>query len=240
MKNIFFLFRRSHFTAGIKTAKEAVLPWIPEDYPASKSPGLHETLAVVNTGLLSPSRLPPDTSKDEASAVNVDDDVFRSDPILEATVVQNLRERFQFPTPGDVKAGKQSTPQVNRILSLPGETEACNKELSRITSKKDPSDVRAAGRKAANRKRSSHVTKLCFLVVLVFGLSWLPLQLYLLMAYCGFKPQNKWYQAYRPLCHVLAYSNASVNPIIYHYVSRDFRQSLRRMTAKFRAWWRRQ
>ena len=200
---------------------------------------------VANTALLSPSSPPSDMSRDEVCAVSVEDvlqsvpriePVAQSVPRIEPVAVQ-VWERIQFPAPEDGIAATNSVPQMGRILSLQGETQVYSMELS-TASKMDLTEVRAAGRKTANRKRSSHVTKLCFLVVLVFGLSWLPLQLYLLMAYCGFKPQNKWYQAYRPLCHVLAYSNASVNPIIYHYVSRDFRQSLGRMATKFRAWWR--
>lgn len=78
-------------------------------------------------------------------------------------------------------------------------------------------------------RRNSYATRISIAIVVVFGLCWLPLDIHLLMAYYGVQPQSRSYEVFRLLCHVLAYSNSCMNPFIYHYVSTDFRQSLRNL-----------
>lgn len=73
-------------------------------------------------------------------------------------------------------------------------------------------------------RRASHVTRVLVVVVVVFAACWLPLHIHLLVAYCGVQPAQRWYEIYRVLAHCLAYANSCMNPVIYSYVSSDFRR----------------
>ena len=72
-------------------------------------------------------------------------------------------------------------------------------------------------------RRASHVTRVLVVVVVVFAACWLPLHIHLLVAYCGIQPAQRWYEVYRVMAHCLAYANCCMNPVIYSYVSSDFR-----------------
>lgn len=73
-------------------------------------------------------------------------------------------------------------------------------------------------------RRASHVTRVLVVVVVVFAVCWLPLHIHLLIAYCGVQPARRWYEIYRVLAHCLAYANCCMNPVIYSYVSSDFKR----------------
>jgi len=73
-------------------------------------------------------------------------------------------------------------------------------------------------------RRTSHVTRVLVVVVAVFAVCWLPLHVHLLVVYSGAQPTGRWYQVYRVLAQCLAYSNSCMNPVIYSYVSTDFRR----------------
>lgn len=73
-------------------------------------------------------------------------------------------------------------------------------------------------------RRNSRVTRVLVVVVAVFAVCWLPLHVHLLVAYSGAQPTRRWYEIYRVLAHCLAYSNSCMNPVIYSYVSTDFRR----------------
>ena len=74
-------------------------------------------------------------------------------------------------------------------------------------------------------ERSRHVTKIVILVVTVFAVCWLPLQLHLLVAYYYGVPDTNFYKICLLVWHCLTYSNSLLNPIIYNFFSRDFRES---------------
>lgn len=73
-------------------------------------------------------------------------------------------------------------------------------------------------------RRASHVTRVLVVVVVVFAACWLPLHIHLLIAYYGVQPAQRWYEVYRVLAHCLAYANSCMNPVIYSYVSSDFKR----------------
>jgi len=73
-------------------------------------------------------------------------------------------------------------------------------------------------------RRTSHVTRVLVIVVAVFAVCWLPLHVHLLVVYCGLQPARRWYEVYRVLAQCLAYANCCMNPVIYSYVSSDFRR----------------
>jgi len=79
-------------------------------------------------------------------------------------------------------------------------------------------------------RRASHVTRVLVVVVVVFAACWLPLHIHLLVAYCGVQPAQRWYEVYRVLAHCLAYANSCMNPVIYSYVSSDFRRRISDVT----------
>lgn len=68
------------------------------------------------------------------------------------------------------------------------------------------------------------VIKMLIVVVTLFAVCWLPLHVHLLVAYFGVQPARRWYEVYRVLAHCLAYANSCMNPVIYSYVSTDFRR----------------
>lgn len=77
------------------------------------------------------------------------------------------------------------------------------------------------------REKTSHASKILIVVMSVFALCWFPLHLHLLIAYFGLQPATRGYHFFRVFCHVLAYSNSCMNPLIYNYVSEDFRKAFR-------------
>ena len=76
-------------------------------------------------------------------------------------------------------------------------------------------------------ERKKHVTKIVILVVMVFGFCWLPLHIHLLVAYYGNVPDTYVYKCLLLVWHSLIYLNSCFNPLIYNYVSQDFRNSFK-------------
>lgn len=66
-------------------------------------------------------------------------------------------------------------------------------------------------------------------VVVVFCLSWLPHHIVHLWVEFGSFPLNQASFVFRMVAHCLAYSNSSVNPIIYAFLSENFRNSYRQV-----------
>uniref|UniRef100_A0A8C5HA06 Galanin receptor type 1 n=1 Tax=Gouania willdenowi TaxID=441366 RepID=A0A8C5HA06_GOUWI len=68
-----------------------------------------------------------------------------------------------------------------------------------------------------------------FVVVVVFCLSWLPHHVVHLWVEFGSFPLNQASFVFRMVAHCLAYSNSSVNPIIYAFLSENFRNSYKQV-----------
>jgi len=65
--------------------------------------------------------------------------------------------------------------------------------------------------------RSARTLKLVVIVVVVFGISWLPIHLQSLASYFGFhSPEGAVYEVFRVVWNCMAYSNSCANPFIYH------------------------
>jgi hypothetical protein len=75
--------------------------------------------------------------------------------------------------------------------------------------------------------RTAKACKVIIAVVLVFAISWLPFHVQVLVSLYGKLPSGAYYEAFRVLWDCMAYSNSCVNPIIYNYVSNDFRKGFR-------------
>ena len=80
---------------------------------------------------------------------------------------------------------------------------------------------------AQSRERTARASRVIILVVVVFGLSWLPHHVNALVSYFGAPPTGKAYEVIRVLWNCMAYGNSCANPIIYNYVSREFRKSFK-------------
>ena len=85
-------------------------------------------------------------------------------------------------------------------------------------------------------ERTQHATRILVVVVVIFAVCWLPLHAHLLFSYFTAQPQSRAYEVSRGLFHCLAYANSCMNPIIYNYVSRDFRRSFRSIFAARCRW----
>ena len=81
-------------------------------------------------------------------------------------------------------------------------------------------------RRSGSRQR--RVTRLLVLIVVVFAVLWLPIHVHLLMAFFGHVPTDSpLYMTLSVVWNCSAYANSCVNPIIYNYTCKDFREAFR-------------
>lgn len=106
----------------------------------------------------------------------------------------------------------------------------CSSVVANIEPKQANARVQVVGRRAGQpmiSQKKIKVIKMLILVALLFMLSWLPLWTLMMMAdYAGFdRDQLDLLTSYIfPFAHWLAFSNSSVNPIIYGYYNENFRR----------------
>ncbi|KAI5626420.1 galanin receptor type 1, partial [Silurus asotus] len=79
------------------------------------------------------------------------------------------------------------------------------------------------------RYTSNTVAQTVLVVVVVFCLSWLPHHIVHLWVEFGSFPLNQASFMFRVIAHCLAYSNSSVNPIIYAFLSENFRKAYKQV-----------
>ena len=82
-------------------------------------------------------------------------------------------------------------------------------------------------KKSKSDQRKKQAARLIILVILIFAIFWLPIHIHLLIGYHGNLPNSKFYQCIAVFWNCLAYFNSCVNPIIYNYASKEFRDSFR-------------
>jgi allatostatin receptor len=92
-------------------------------------------------------------------------------------------------------------------------------------------EARLLSNNRKSRMRKSQAIRLIVAVVGVFAAFWLPINIICLVFYFGpdmestiFSPV---FQTSIVICQVLAYSNSCINPLVYNFASRDFRESFR-------------
>lgn len=73
------------------------------------------------------------------------------------------------------------------------------------------------------------MTRLVVVVVLVFAVSWLPIQLVLLLKSLDAYQMNVIGLVIQITGHVMAYMNSCVNPILYAFLSENFRKAFRKV-----------
>ena len=79
------------------------------------------------------------------------------------------------------------------------------------------------------KENTLRVLRIFIILVLVFGICWLPLEIHCLLFYFGIHPKSNAYAIFSVTAHFFAYSNSCLNPIIYNYTSTDFREDFRRV-----------
>ena len=72
-------------------------------------------------------------------------------------------------------------------------------------------------------------TRIIIMVVLIFGVCWLPFQIHILIFYLEVEPKSDAYAVFGITAHFLAFSNSCLNPVIYNYTSTEFREEFRRL-----------
>nr|AKQ63073.1 allatostatin-A receptor 1 [Platynereis dumerilii] len=78
---------------------------------------------------------------------------------------------------------------------------------------------------AKNLQSERRVTKMVFCVIAVFAISWLPLQAIFMNQHFGTYPYSKANLAVKIASTCLAYMNSCMNPVLYVFMSKNFRKS---------------
>ena len=85
--------------------------------------------------------------------------------------------------------------------------------------------------------RKKKASQLLIIVIVVFAILWLPVHIHLLIAYWGSTTVNMnspFYIIFSILATSMAYFNSCINPFIYNYASKDFRESFREVVCCIR------
>ena len=77
------------------------------------------------------------------------------------------------------------------------------------------------------RRRTARASKVIILVVVVFAVLWLPQHVTQLLQVFGTVPKDHWFEVVRIICISMIYGNSCANPIIYNFVSKEFKRGFR-------------
>lgn len=84
-----------------------------------------------------------------------------------------------------------------------------------------------------NMRAKRRVTRMVIIVVVIFAVCWLPLQIIFMVQAFGQYPQRASWIAVKLAANCLAYMNSCVNPILYAFLSDNFRKSFRKLLGCF-------
>lgn len=83
-----------------------------------------------------------------------------------------------------------------------------------------------------SRRGKRRVTRLVIIVVTCFATLWLPIQTILLLKSLGhFESNTNLTVALQIVAHVLAYTSSCINPLLYAFLSENFRKSFRKVSS---------
>jgi len=83
---------------------------------------------------------------------------------------------------------------------------------------------------AESRRGKKRVTRMVIIVVVIFAVCWCPIQLLLVLKSVGlFEPNTSLSVIIQITSHVLAYMNSCVNPVLYAFLSDNFRKAFRKV-----------
>jgi hypothetical protein len=100
---------------------------------------------------------------------------------------------------------------------------------SDLSTTSSPTVTSLAAVKERQRKHRYQATRIIVLVVTAFAMCWLPLHIHLLVAYYSTVPSSHLYKVCVVVFHALAYSSTLLNPLIYNFCSKDFRDHFARV-----------
>lgn len=89
--------------------------------------------------------------------------------------------------------------------------------------------VPGGSQRAESIRSKKRVTKMIIIVVGIFALCWLPIQILFMFQYFGNFPHTVVTFGIQMTCNCLAYMNSCVNPILYAFLSENFRRSFRKL-----------
>ena len=90
--------------------------------------------------------------------------------------------------------------------------------------------VAPRGNQSSESMRSKRrVTRMVVIVVLIFAICWLPIQVIFMFINFGTYPDSTAFVAVQIASNCLAYMNSCVNPILYAFLSENFRKSFRKV-----------
>ncbi|XP_049285260.1 allatostatin-A receptor-like [Anopheles funestus] len=86
------------------------------------------------------------------------------------------------------------------------------------------------GRSAESKKGKKRVTRLVVVVVAAFASLWFPIQVILVLKSVDvFKPDTHFKISLQIVSHVLAYTSSCINPLLYAFLSENFRKAFRKI-----------
>lgn len=85
--------------------------------------------------------------------------------------------------------------------------------------------VPGSSQRAESIRSKKRVTKMVVIVVVIFALCWLPIQVVFMIHNFGDFPHQSEYLMVQMVANCLAYMNSCVNPILYAFLSDNFRRS---------------
>uniref|UniRef100_A0A6E8V4B2 G_PROTEIN_RECEP_F1_2 domain-containing protein n=1 Tax=Anopheles coluzzii TaxID=1518534 RepID=A0A6E8V4B2_ANOCL len=86
------------------------------------------------------------------------------------------------------------------------------------------------GRSAESKKGKKRVTRLAVIVVAAFASLWFPIQVILVLKSVDvFKPDTHFKISLQIVSHVLAYTSSCINPLLYAFLSENFRKAFRKI-----------
>nr|XP_029712544.1 allatostatin-A receptor-like [Aedes albopictus] len=89
------------------------------------------------------------------------------------------------------------------------------------------------GRSAESKKSKKRVTRLVVVVVAAFASLWFPIQVILVLKSVGvFVPDTSFKISLQIISHVLAYTSSCINPLLYAFLSENFRKAFRKTIPK--------
>lgn len=81
-----------------------------------------------------------------------------------------------------------------------------------------------------SKRGKKRITRLVLVIVAAFAILWFPIQIILLLKSMGmYKSDSHLTIALQIVAHILAYASSCVNPLLYAFLSENFRKSFRKV-----------